>query len=177
MYGNQLTPSKIDAFGQDGVQALAASVEQQLQKNGGNDDLPTQTVRILIPHHRTDFTVEWPLGQSLLDLSQQNEVLREYIVGTCGGTMACCTCHVYLDEMSFGLNGKPIEAEEDMLDLAYEPDEASSRLGCRLVMTREWMEQAAAAAAEATKEQPSDDGKRPNEITITIPAGIVDVYN
>ena len=35
--------------------------------------------------------------------------------------MACSTCHVVVDNEWYGKVGAPCEAEQDMLDLAYEP--------------------------------------------------------
>ena len=39
--------------------------------------------------------------------------------GACGGTLACSTCHLYIDEASFDKLDEPDEEEEDMLDLAF----------------------------------------------------------
>ena len=81
--------------------------------------------------------------------------------GTCGGQMSCCTCHVYLDEATFALfGGTPSEAEQDMLDLAYEPREHQSRLACQVVLKNEHFK------------TESD----PKPITVTIPAGVNDVW-
>jgi ferredoxin len=45
--------------------------------------------------------------------------------------MACSTCHVIVDSAWAPAAGAPCEAEQDMLDLAFEPTD-SSRLGCQL---------------------------------------------
>jgi len=64
------------------------------------------------------------------------EILGEYLECVCGGTMSCATCHIILDADSYAKLDPPIDAECDMLDLAYEPTE-TSRLGCQVVMTKE----------------------------------------
>jgi len=38
--------------------------------------------------------------------------------GACGGTLACSTCHLYIDQESFDKLPEIDEEEEDMLDLA-----------------------------------------------------------
>ena len=49
----------------------------------------------------------------------------------CGGSMACATCHVYVDEKWFNKLSKSEEGEQDMLDMAYEPKK-NSRLSCQI---------------------------------------------
>ena len=50
--------------------------------------------------------------------------------------MACCTCHVYVDEEYFDKLPDPKEEEEDMLDLAplLKPN---SRLSCQIILNKE----------------------------------------
>ena len=50
--------------------------------------------------------------------------------------MSCATCHIIIDTESYGKLDPPIDAECDMLDLAFEPTE-TSRLGCQVVMSKE----------------------------------------
>ncbi|MCB9791824.1 MAG: 2Fe-2S iron-sulfur cluster binding domain-containing protein [Alphaproteobacteria bacterium] len=50
---------------------------------------------------------------------------------TCGGVVACSTCHVYV-EKGFDSAPEPIEEEEDMLDHAPALRD-SSRLACQCV--------------------------------------------
>ncbi len=56
------------------------------------------------------------------------------ILGECGGTCSCATCHCYVDQKwqtSFAVKD---EAETALLEAAIEPDERS-RLGCQLHLT------------------------------------------
>jgi|UniRef100_A0A914PZL9 hypothetical protein len=52
------------------------------------------------------------------------------------GTLACCTCHVILQQSHFDRLAKPKEEELDMLDLAPELSD-QSRLGCQVILTKE----------------------------------------
>lgn len=75
--------------------------------------------------------VEAPLGLSLLEIAHQNGIDIE---GACEGSLACSTCHVIVDKAWYPKLVHATEDEEDMLDLAFGL-EATSRLGCQIVMT------------------------------------------
>ena len=75
--------------------------------------------------------VDAPLGLSVLEIAHKHGVDIE---GACEGSLACSTCHVIVDPAWIGKLVAPTEDEEDMLDLAFGL-EATSRLGCQLVMT------------------------------------------
>lgn len=74
-------------------------------------------------------------GDSLLDLAKQDResVLNEHLEFSCGGNMTCASCHVYV------LQGykPPCEEEQDMIDLAWEPKDGTSRLGCQVCLDRD----------------------------------------
>ena len=97
-------------------------------------------VKVHIPHQHTSIDFKWRARQSILDLSLENELLSHHIEGACSGTMACCTCHVYLDDKTFeALGGEPEGTEQDMLDIASEPHK-TSRLGCQVKLNEALME-------------------------------------
>ena len=75
--------------------------------------------------------VDAPLGHSLLEIAQANNVDIE---GACEGSLACATCHVVVDEAWFSRLAAPTPDEDDMLDLAVGLTRRS-RLGCQIVMT------------------------------------------
>tara|TARA_Y100001970_G_C14174451_1_gene826133 strand:+ start:1102 stop:1413 length:312 start_codon:yes stop_codon:yes gene_type:complete len=77
--------------------------------------------------------VEAEIGLSLMEVARDNDLGIE---GTCGGSIACCTCHVVIDKEWFTVVGGPNPDEEDMLDLAtgLQP---TSRLGCQVEVTEE----------------------------------------
>lgn len=67
-------------------------------------------------------------GERLLDAGQRAGLPLE---GTCGGDMACATCHVVIAAADFGRLPPASEEEEDMLDLV--PDaRRTSRLACQV---------------------------------------------
>jgi len=73
-------------------------------------------------------------GDNLLDIAQANDLEME---GACGGSCACSTCHVIVeDEALFDKMDEPDDDENDMLDLAFGLTE-TSRLGCQVKMTPE----------------------------------------
>ena len=77
--------------------------------------------------------VDAPLGLSVLEIAHKHGVDVE---GACEGSLACSTCHVVVDPAWYGRLAKATEDEEDMLDLAFGL-QATSRLGCQIVMTQE----------------------------------------
>ena len=77
--------------------------------------------------------VDAPLGLSVLEIAHRNDIDIE---GACGGSLACSTCHVIVDQGWFGKLDEPCEEEEDMLDLAFGLTR-TSRLGCQIIMTEE----------------------------------------
>lgn len=86
----------------------------------------------------TDFNgdnpqrVEAEEGMTILEVAHANGIDME---GTCEGNMACSTCHVIVDPLSFSNLPAPSEEEDEMLDLA--PDLSStSRLGCQITLTK-----------------------------------------
>ena len=71
-------------------------------------------------------------GLSVMEGAIQNDV--QGIDADCGGSMACATCHVYVEEKWLDKIPKAEEAEEDMIDMAFEPKK-NSRLSCQLIVT------------------------------------------
>ena len=126
-----------------------------------------------VPHESKEFEVSWKLGDSLLQLSQQNEdILQDSTLeGACGGTMSCCTCHVYLkNQNDYNLfNPPPSENELDMLDLAYEPIEDCSRLGCQVTLSPSILENATSRGDDSTTD-------RKVILEVTLPSGVNNVW-
>jgi len=87
---------------------------------------------IYIEHNGKSHVVEVPNGLSVMEGAVQNNVPG--IDADCGGSCACATCHVYVDEKWFSKLPNKENAEEDMLDMAFEPNEFS-RLGCQITIT------------------------------------------
>ena len=79
-------------------------------------------------------TIEVENGLSVMEGAIQKNIPG--IDADCGGSMACATCHVYVEEKWLSKLPKKEEAEEDMIDMAYEPKK-NSRLSCQLIVTDE----------------------------------------
>ena len=87
-----------------------------------------------IEHTNKEHIVEVPNNMSVMEGAVQNNIPG--IDADCGGSMACATCHVYVDEKWFNKLEKKDEGEEDMLDMAYQPNKFS-RLSCQLLVSNE----------------------------------------
>lgn len=183
VYGNKLSVENLEAFGGPGLAALAECVQGEImrkqQRLQGSDNKNikksrpmrrSRMIHISIPHHRTSFDLKWKEGDSLLDLAHDNEeLLGEYMEGTCGGQMSCCTCHVYLDPDTFASLAPPEQAELDMLDLAHEPRSRKSRLGCQVRLGK-------GNSLLPENDDDNDDDMDSTKITVTIPPGVNNVW-
>ena len=83
-----------------------------------------------IEHNGKSHEIEVSNELSVMEGALQNNIPG--IDADCGGSCACATCHVYVDEKWFDKLPKKESAEEDMLDMAYEPKK-NSRLSCQIV--------------------------------------------
>ena len=79
-------------------------------------------------------TIDVANGLSVMEGAVQNKITG--IDADCGGGMACATCHVYVKEEWFNKLPKIEDAEQDMIDVAFEPKK-NSRLSCQLVVSDE----------------------------------------
>ena len=87
-----------------------------------------------IEHNGKSHTIDVSDGLSVMEGAVQNNIPG--IDADCGGGMACATCHVYVKEEWFDKLPKKEDGEEDMIDMAYEPNKFS-RLSCQLTVTNE----------------------------------------
>eukprot|EP00128_Syssomonas_multiformis_P019005 Colp12_sorted_trinity150504_noHs@21692 len=78
-------------------------------------------------------TVRGKVGDNVLYLAHRYGIELE---GSCEASLACSTCHVYVDADHFDVIPEPKEEEEDMLDLAAFLQE-NSRLGCQIILTKD----------------------------------------
>ena len=63
--------------------------------------------------------IEIENGLTVMEGAIQNNITG--IDADCGGSMACATCHVYVQDEWFNKIDKAEDAEQDMIDMAYEP--------------------------------------------------------
>ena len=79
-------------------------------------------------------TVDAEDGSTVMETAIRNDIPG--IVAECGGSCACATCHVYVDEAWLEKVGKAGPLEEDMLDFAYDV-QPNSRLSCQITVSAE----------------------------------------
>ena len=87
-----------------------------------------------IENNLNTYTVDVANGLSVMEGAVQNDIPG--IDADCGGGMACATCHVYVKEEWFNKLPKKEDGEEDMLDMAFEPNKLS-RLSCQIIVSDE----------------------------------------
>ena len=87
-----------------------------------------------IDHQGGSKTIEVENGLTVMEGAIQNNIPG--IDADCGGSMACATCHVYVEEKWLSKLPKAEEGEIDMIDMAFEPKK-NSRLSCQLIVTDE----------------------------------------
>ena len=79
-------------------------------------------------------TIEVEKGLSVMEGAIQTDMPG--IDADCGGSMACATCHVYVEEKWLSKLPEAEAGEVDMIDMAFEPKK-NSRLSCQLIVTDE----------------------------------------
>ena len=79
-------------------------------------------------------TIEVEIGLTVMEGAIQNDVTG--IDADCGGGMSCATCHVYVKEEWLNKLPKAEDAEQDMIDMAFEPKK-NSRLSCQIIVSDE----------------------------------------
>lgn len=91
--------------------------------------MPTVT---LISHDGQSVSIQARAGHSLMQEAVNHGVTG--IVGECGGSAACATCHCYVDEAWIDRIPKAALNEREMLECVVEPA-ANSRLSCQVKLT------------------------------------------
>jgi 2Fe-2S ferredoxin len=87
-----------------------------------------------IEDNGTTHVVDAAVGQSVMEAATTNMIPG--VIGECGGSCSCATCHVYVDEAWFGKLPPADEMELGMLEGAVEPG-PQSRLSCQIKITDE----------------------------------------
>ncbi len=72
-------------------------------------------------------------GQNLMEAAVAANVPR--VVGECGGSLSCATCHVYVDPVWADRSGNPETFEDAMLDVTEAERRDTSRLSCQIRMS------------------------------------------
>ena len=72
------------------------------------------------------------VGESLMEVARARGVVG--IIGECGGSCACATCHVYVDPKWQDVLGVPDVLEEMTLEGVSHITRDNSRLGCQVLL-------------------------------------------
>ena len=84
-----------------------------------------------IKHDGSSYEVNVATGTSVMQAAVDNMI--DGIVGECGGSCSCATCHCYVDAAWVDKLAKPEPMEKDMLECVLEP-KSNSRLSCQIVV-------------------------------------------
>ncbi|EFC47363.1 ferredoxin [Naegleria gruberi] len=93
----------------------------------------TVNISFVDPKNNLSKSVKAPIGENILAVAHANDIDLE---GACEASLACSTCHVYIQDEFFEKMPEPEEEEEDMLDLAYGLAH-NSRLGCQVIVSKD----------------------------------------
>jgi ferredoxin, 2Fe-2S len=77
--------------------------------------------------------VDARLGESAMQAATRNGI--EGIIGECGGSCICATCHCYVDQAWRQHIGPPGQAEAELLEFEAHSVRPESRLACQIMVT------------------------------------------
>ena len=86
-------------------------------------------------HDGSEVSADVANGTSMMEAAVANNVPG--IIGECGGTMSCATCHVFVDEAWVAKTGEADDFEDAMLDVAEAERSDTSRLSCQITASDE----------------------------------------
>jgi ferredoxin, 2Fe-2S len=89
---------------------------------------------IFVESNGTAHRVEAPIGKTLMQIAVENSIPG--ILGECGGSCSCATCHGYITQKWRTSLPTMTETESFMLEIVLAPRE-DSRLCCQIKMTPE----------------------------------------
>lgn len=81
----------------------------------------------------SEITHDSKIGESIMQVAVKNGV--KGIVAECGGSCACATCHVFIEDSMLKQIAQMTDLEDDMLDGAASDRLPNSRLSCQIKMT------------------------------------------
>lgn len=80
-----------------------------------------------------ETVLDIPAGHSLMEAAIHANI--EGILGECGGSANCATCHVYIERGNIDALPEIGPVEEEMLDATSSERKENSRLSCQIFMT------------------------------------------
>ncbi|XP_060566407.1 adrenodoxin-like protein 1, mitochondrial [Ruditapes philippinarum] len=104
--------------------------EYEYQEPKSDDEIVNITY---IDRSGEKIAVKGKVGDNVMYLAHRYGIELE---GACEASLACSTCHVYVDENYFDKIQDPKEEEDDMLDMAPFL-KVNSRLGCQIVLSKD----------------------------------------
>jgi 2Fe-2S ferredoxin len=85
----------------------------------------------ILPDGR-EISADVPEGRNLMEAAVAAAVPG--VIGECGGSLSCATCHVYVSPDWAARTGAVGEFEDAMLDVAEAERQETSRLSCQIKM-------------------------------------------
>ena len=79
----------------------------------------------------SEVSAEVAYGTNMMQAAVDNGVAG--VIGECGGSLSCATCHVRVAEDWSGRVGQPSDFEDAMLDATEAERTETSRLSCQIV--------------------------------------------
>ncbi|XP_022622594.1 ferredoxin-2, mitochondrial [Seriola dumerili] len=106
----------------------------QNEEGSANAEDPEDVVNVVyVDRSGQRIPVKAKVGDNAMYLAHKHGIDLE---GACEASLACSTCHVYVNADYFDKLPEPLEREDDMLDMAAMLQE-NSRLGCQIILTPE----------------------------------------
>lgn len=87
-----------------------------------------------IQHDGSHYEAEVPAGTTIMQGALDNGI--DGILAECGGSLACATCHCYIEEDWREKTGEADEVENDLLEMVDARNE-KSRLSCQITVTED----------------------------------------
>ncbi|XP_066519731.1 ferredoxin-2, mitochondrial [Hoplias malabaricus] len=115
---------------------LQTSINRHQSEEGSSnvEDTDEDVVKVVfVDRSGQRIPVKAKVGDNVLYLAQRHGIDLE---GACEASLACSTCHVYVNDEYYDKLPEPEEREDDMLDMAPMLQE-NSRLGCQIIITPE----------------------------------------
>ncbi|XP_030638439.1 ferredoxin-2, mitochondrial [Chanos chanos] len=110
------------------------SLRHSEEKSVNAEDTDEDVVNVVyIDRSGKRIPVKAKVGDNVLYLAHRHGIDLE---GACEASLACSTCHVYVNADYYDKLPTPEEREDDMLDMAPMLQE-NSRLGCQIILTPE----------------------------------------
>lgn len=90
-------------------------------------------VKFILPGNEVS-EVDGTVGESVMEMGKRAGI--EQMIGECGGSLSCATCHVYVEKEWWDRLPPVSYDEADLLEVSHEPG-PTSRLSCQIFMTEE----------------------------------------